>query len=184
MTMNGCGPVYPETLMSGGKKGYAEWLADCVSAVEWARREKNVIPDRVSFFGTSQGGGASLLLASIYSDEHIVKAVAAEEPFLTDFAVAAGRGAYGMGADMYADTPSEVKAAAEFFVDTMHHVHRISCPVLLTSGGKDETCPPETVKDLFDALGGTKSYTHFDYLPHGYSREFLAMVKAWFMMFA
>lgn len=184
LTMNGCGPVYPETIVSGGKKGYACWLADCVSAVEWARRQKNVLPDRISFFGTSQGGGGALLLASLYREEGVVRAVAAEEPFLTDFKTAAGRGAYAMGADMYADTPQEIKESGEFFVDTTHHVHRISCPVLLTSGGRDGTCPPETVKNLFESLKGTKSYTHFDYLPHGYSREFLALVKAWFMMYA
>lgn len=131
----------------------------------------------------------SASLASLYRDEEylgekIVRAVAAEEPFLTDFATAAGRGAYAMGADLYKDTPREIRERGEFFVDTLHHVHRISCPVLLTSGGKDETCPPETVRHLFAELKGTKSYTHFDYLPHGYSREFLALVQAWFAVFA
>ena len=28
MTMNGCGAVYPETLLSGGVHGYADWLTD------------------------------------------------------------------------------------------------------------------------------------------------------------
>ena len=106
-----------------------------------------------------------MLLSSIYSEERengerIVRAAAAEEPFLTDFRTAAGRGAYGMGADLIAGLSEETKKKAEFYADTLHHTHRIFCPVLLTAGGKDGTCPAD-----------------------GYSREFLAMAAAWFSIY-
>lgn len=188
MTMNGCGAVYPETLSSGGERGYAEWLADCVTAIEWARKLSCVDSSAIGFFGTSQGGGAAMLLSSIYANERengerVVRAAAAEEPFLTDFKTAAGRGAYGMGADMVAGVSEEIKQKAEFYTDTLHHTHRIFCPVLLTAGGKDDTCPKETVENLYRALNGTKSYTFFKNAPHGYSREFLAMASAWFSIY-
>lgn len=188
MTMDGCGAVYPETLLSGGERGYADWLADCVTAIEWARKQSCVDSSRIAFFGTSQGGGASMLLSSIYAEERengerIVRAAAAEEPFLTDFERAAGRGAYGMGAAMTAGMDESTKKQAEFYVDTLHHAHRIFCPVLLTSGGKDGTCPAETVENLYRSLTGTKSYTYFENAPHGYSREFLAMAAAWFSIY-
>lgn len=188
MTMNGCGAVYPETLLSGGVHGYADWLTDCVTAIEWARKQSCVDSSRIAFFGTSQGGGAAMLLSSIYSEERengerIVRAAAAEEPFLTDFRTAAGRGAYGMGADLIAGLSEETKKKAEFYADTLHHTHRIFCPVLLTAGGKDGTCPAETVENLYRALVGTKSYTYFENAPHGYSREFLAMAAAWFSIY-
>ena len=53
-----------------------------------------------------------------------------------------------------------------------------------TPEGKDENCPPETIENLFLQLKGTKSYTHFSHLDHGYNREFIQLVKAWFMIYA
>ncbi|MGF7142651.1 cephalosporin-C deacetylase-like acetyl esterase [Anaerotaenia torta] len=181
MTMNGVGSVLPDTFTSGAKKGYFTWLVNCVMAVRWALSQENVLPDRVSFFGTSQGGGAAMLLGSVFQD--ITRAVASDQPFLTNFAMAGNRGAYAMGRELY-EAGSRETARAEYLMDTIHHVHRFTFPVLLTSGGRDETCPPETIADLFDRIKGTKSYTHFEDLPHGYNREFVQMAKAWFLIYA
>ncbi len=182
LTMGGLGPVLPDTMITGGEGGYKTWLINCVMAVNWALRQENVLPGRVSFFGTSQGGGAALLLGSIFQD--ITRATASDEPFLTNLAMADYRGAYNMGKDLYADADPELVARGQYLIDTVNHVHRIHFPVLLTSGGRDDTCPPETIADLFDKLSGTKSYTHFDHLTHGYNREFVQLAKAWFLMFA
>jgi hypothetical protein len=48
-------PVLPETVTSGAEAGYRNWLANCIMAVRWAWSLPEVIADRVSFFGTSQG---------------------------------------------------------------------------------------------------------------------------------
>lgn len=182
MTMDGKGTVFPDTLRTGGRGGYYNWLVNCVMAVNWALGREDVLKDRVSFFGTSQGGGAALLLGSIFCD--ITRATASEEPFLTNLAMAAGRGAYGMGRELYADADPEDVRRGAYLIDTVHHVHRFRFPVLLTSGGRDDTCPPETVADLFARLPGTKSYTHFADMAHGYHREFIQLVKAWFLTYA
>lgn len=176
------GEVYPDTLKSGGTKGYYTWLVNCVMAVEWAFRQECVLSGRVSFFGTSQGGGAALLLGSVFND--ITRATASDEPFLTNIEMAAGRGAYGLGASLYKDTPKETVERGKYLIDTVHHLHRYCFPILLTSGGRDENCPPETIENLFLQLKGTKSYTHFSHLDHGYNREFIQLVKAWFMIYA
>lgn len=182
MTMGGVGSVFPDTMTSGGKGGYYTWLVNCVMAVNWALSRPEVLDNRVSFFGTSQGGGAVLLLGSIFQD--ITQATASDEPFLTNLDMADYRGAYGMGRELYANADEDLIKRGRYLIDTVNHVHRIRFPVLLTSGGRDETCPPETIADLFSRLSGTKSYTHFDYLSHGYNREFLQMAKAWFLMYA
>lgn len=182
MTMGGVGSVYPDTFLTGGDKGYRTWLINCVMAVNWAFTQKNVIPGRVSFFGTSQGGGAAMLLGSIFND--ITRAVASDQPFLTNLTMADHKGAYGMGLNLYQDAdPENIKRGA-YLIDTVHHVHRFTFPVLLTSGGMDETCPPDTIADLYSKIKSTKSYTHFEHLPHGYNREFVQLAKAWFMIYA
>lgn len=182
MTVDGCGSVYPDTLRSGGEKGYYQWLVNCAMAIEWAFKQENVLKDRISFFGTSQGGGAAMLLGSIFND--ITRAVASDQPFLTNMKIADGRGAYSIGKSLYEDVPEEIIEKGAYFIDTVHHVHRLNFPVLLTSGGRDETCPPETIQDLFSKLKGTKSYTHFEHLTHGYNKEFIQLAKSWFLIYA
>ena len=183
MTMNGVSPVYPDTVLSGGRRGYFDWLTDCVSAVEWAKNQPEVLKDRLTFFGFSQGGGAALLLGSIYSGKG-TKCVAADQPFLTNFILAGERGAYLMGQEYYANLNKQEVQDALFNYDTVNHVHRYNFPVLLASGGRDNVCPPETVRNLFTKLKGTCSYTHFDNLEHGYNKEFITLATAWFRIYS
>ena len=183
MTMDGMGSVYPDTILSEGRRGYFDWLSDCVTAVEWARNQPEVLKERLTFFGISQGGGASLLLGSIYSGKG-TKCVAADQPFLTNFILANGRGAYNLGHKLYAHIEKEKVLDALFNYDTVNHVHRYNFPVLLTSGGRDEVCPPDTIQNLFSKLKGTCSYTHFEHLEHGYNKEFVLLAKAWFNIYS
>ena len=39
-----------------------DWLINCALAIRWTQGRTEVIPGRISFFGTSQGGGGSLTL--------------------------------------------------------------------------------------------------------------------------
>lgn len=183
MTMNGLGSVYPDTILSGGRGGYFDWFSDCITAIEWARNQPEVLKDRLTFFGISQGGGAALLLGSIYSGRG-TKCVAADQPFLTNFALANERGAYGMGKELYAHISREKALEALFNFDTINHAHRYTFPVLLTSGGQDSVCHPETIQSLFSMLKGTRSYIHFEYLEHGYNKEFVLLAKAWFNIYS
>ena len=181
MTFGGMSPVLPDTISTDGKGGYFDWLSCVAMAVKWAWGQDNVIPDRVGFFGTSQGGGAALLMGSIFSGRGTV-CVAADQPFLTNFEKAAGRGAYGSLIGKHDKTQAEINDAL-FNYDTMYHLHRFNFPILLSAGGKDDTCPPDTIESLFVQLNNSKSYTLFKHLPHGYSREALNLAKAWFLIY-
>ena len=70
------------------------------------------------------------------------------------------------------------------YVDTISHIHRLNCPILLTAGGKDDTCPADSIKSLFDVLPGTRSLNYFDYLEHRTSREYVMLASSWFRMYA
>lgn len=177
-------PQLPETIMSRGEKGYRQWFIDCIRAVTWAFGQSAVLPGRFSFFGTSQGGGAALILASMYRDRG-VRSVAADVPFLTDYPLAEGRGAYEIVRRAIGSVEDREKAwHALGYVDTISHAHRLLLPVLLTSGGMDEMCPPETVKSLYDRLQCTRSLTVLTDREHAYTPEFLYLCYAWFGMYA
>ena len=177
-------PVLPDTILSGGKKGYREWLAQGVMAIRWAMEQPEVLDNRVSFFGTSQGGGCALLLGSLFNKRG-VRCVAADLPFLTDFQGAQGKGAYVLFSSALKktkDTASAWRSAG--LIDTLSHAHRLDIPVLLTAGENDESCPPHTIETLFDCLPGTRSYTYLKGTAHRYTTQFIPLALAWFRLFA
>jgi cephalosporin-C deacetylase-like acetyl esterase len=182
-------PVFQETLASGARTGgvgagYGLWFQDCALAIRWALARPETLPDRVSFFGTSQGGGASLLLGSLYCGRG-ARCVAADEPWLTDLPRAMS---------LKPDWAERLRARIEpnparvwrtlGTIDALSHVHRLTVPVLLTAGDTDATCPPPTIKALFDKLPTTRLYCHLDGQAHGYTREFIALATAWFRLYA
>lgn len=177
-------PVLPDTILTGARGGYRLWLANVAMAIAWARTQPEVLPDRLSFFGTSQGGGGALMLGSLYRGRG-ARCVAADLPFLTHFPLAAGRGAYSIAAKTLAALPDPAAGwRALAYVDTLSHAARLDLPVLLTAGGRDGTCPPETIEALFARLPATRSYTFWHDAGHRYSIPFPALAAGWFRLYA
>ncbi|HHW09001.1 MAG TPA: acetylxylan esterase [Firmicutes bacterium] len=188
---HGTWPVLPDTILTQGKTGYRDWLRDALVAVRWARSLPTVQADRFAFFGTSQGGGTALLLASIMRDQGVC-AVAGDVPFLTNFPLMCAKqpvGAYNLAytalAKVAAENPDLLPASwrALGFVDTLSHSHRLTMPVLLTAGSIDIACPTATVRSLFDVLPGTRSYTELYQQGHAYTTAFLHLAAAWFRLY-
>lgn len=180
----GAWPVLPDTIISGAEKGYRVWLANCIMAIKWAMKRPEVIENRVSFFGTSQGGGGALLLGSVYKDKG-VRCVAADLPFLTNFPMARGRGAYLLAEKALQQLGDRNRGwRALGFVDTLSHASRLTIPVILTAGGKDAACPPETVGSLFPILPETRAFVYLNESGHRYTTEFIQMALSWFRLYA
>ena len=184
-------PVLPETVESLGKQGYVHWLRDALVAIRWACAQPVVQRDRIGLFGTSQGGGTSLLLASLLHGRG-VKAVAADVPFLTNFPLVfqmSSPGAYSLAltplTQLRNHAPTNVPAAWKALgtIDTMSHAHRLSLPVLLTAGTDDTATPADSIRSLFEVLPATRSYTELAGQGHAYTVPFLHLAKAWFGLY-
>ena len=180
-------PVLPDTVKTGAKGGYKTFLTQCAAAIFYAWTLPDILPDRVSFFGCSQGGGCSLLLGSLFAGRGC-RCVAADEPFLTNYEVSYFRGAYiilDYVMKQFQEKGQLDQACHSLgFVDTMCHARRLEMPVMITSGTIDDVCPPESISPLFDLLPGTKCYMSTKGLPHGHNREFTTMASAWLRMHA
>lgn len=175
-------PVLPNTA-EGKLGGYEDWLLDCLLAIRWAKQQPGVLADRLSLYGTSQGGGGSLLLASILRDE--VRCVCADLPFLTAFPLTGLAGdAYGLLKKAYAATEESLFWNRLGYIDTVSHRHRLTMPVMLSAGGKDVVCPPETVEYLFQRLPGSKQYTYLEENVHTHSRQSMVLFRSWLMLHA
>lgn len=182
-------PVLPDTVRSGARHGYRDWLIDCVIAVRWALSlSQSVLPARVSFFGTSQGGGAAVLLGSLYRDRG-VRCIASDVPFLTDFPAMARESVrhevydLAFGAIRGLEQPEKGWRALGL-CDTLSHAHRLDIPVLLTAGGEDAICPPKTIRALFERLPGTKMYLYLDGQGHDVTQPFVPLATSWFRLYA
>ena len=179
-------PVFYETFTSRGEQGYRQWLINCVLAIRWAQGQGSVLANRVSFFGTSQGGGASLMLGSLYRD-HGVRCVAADVPWMTNFPLCKeidiewGPGTFA--AIEAIESPADGWYALGL-IDALSHARRLTVPVMLTAGGADLTCPPAAIETVFDKLPSTRMYCFIDGQGHGYTQEFVALATAWFRLHA
>ena len=174
-------PVFSDTLASGAQEGYHQWLINCVLAIKWAQSREEVAPNRVSFFGTSQGGGASLLLGSIYQGRG-VRCVAADEPFMVNFPLAKVVRPDWWPEFVDGITPEVWHALG--FIDIISHARRLTVPVMLTAGEKDSACPPPTIESLFERLPATRMYCYLHGQEHDYTQQFIALAAAWFRLYA
>jgi len=180
-------PVLPDTVYTNGKEGYKKWLQNCILATEWAQQLPEVLPDRLSFFGTSQGGAGALFLASLYKDKG-VRCVGADVAFLTNFPLSmklCPEGAYSLaklGMDKLKDKSKGWKILGTY--DTLSHVHRLPIPILLTAGDLDEVCPYQSIESLFAKLIGTKCYHKIEGREHDYTPEFTALFSGWLKLYA
>ena len=175
-------PVLHNTAM-GLSGGYEDWLLDCLLAIRWAKEQPGVLADRLSLYGTSQGGGGSLLLASLLGNQ--VRCVCADLPFLTAFPMTGLHGeAYGILKPAYAAEEESVFWNRLGYVDTVSHSHRLTMPVMLSAGGKDIVCPPSTVEYLFMRLTGSKQYTYLEENVHTHSRQSMTLFRSWLALHA
>lgn len=181
-------PVLPDTMISDGADGYRFWLADAAAAVMWAWSQPSVIPDRVSFYGTSQGGGTALLLGSVFAGIG-TRCVAADQPYLTNFPLALDKPDSGYALLRPAFEPGFAIPQEKLwhglgYCDTANHTDRMNYPVMLTVGTKDNVCPPDTIEALYGKLPSTKAIYSIADRWHGYNYEFIRMACTWFRLYA
>ncbi len=127
--------------------------------------------------GTSQGGGIVLAVGALDSR---VKAVAAHVPFLCDMR----RAALVPGAlvktllERHGVLNARTLRTLDYF-DPANLAEGLRAPVLLSAGGQDTICPPETIRSVFDRLPGIKSIVVYPALPHTSSGDFYKMGWEW-----
>jgi len=180
---DGVWPVMLETVETEGLRGYRTMLQQILAATAWALQQPAVDTSAVGFFGTSQGGGLSLLMASILRDR-LRSVVVAHLPFLTSFVDAPDGGSYELAKKALSYSPRpEAAAHALLHFDTLAHAHRLDMPVLLTSGGQDKLCPAASARKLFDRLPGIRALLETPSQGHVYTPEALRLTLMWFDLY-
>lgn len=176
--VRGAWPVLYDTVSETNEDvGYNKWFLEVCLAIETIKKADQ----ELIFIGTSQGGGASLVMSSMFNDCTV--ACAAEMPFLIGFSsfnYARVRSfvanqinnPYKMIYDFYAKERLYV-------IDPMVHSERIKCPTLLIAGELDSECFPADIYRLYETLSCKKEYIELKKQGHGYTKEFMKYAKDW-----
>jgi len=150
---------------------------DVMRGVDYLLSRTDIDPSGVGAMGTSQGGGIVLAVAALDSR---IKAVVAHVPFLCDMR----RAAFVPGAlvktllERHGALNPRTLRTLDYF-DPVNLAEGLRAPVLLSAGGQDAICPPETIRSVFDRLPGIKSIVVYPKLPHTSSGDFYRMGWEW-----
>jgi cephalosporin-C deacetylase len=160
---------------------YQGAYADLLRGIDFLSGRPEVDPQRIGMMGTSQGGGIALAVAAI---DPRVRAVTAHVPCLCDLRKAAGiAGSHANVLLNKAGMNGESAWKTLDYFDALHLVQDLHAPALVSSGGKDPTCPASTIRATFDRIGGVKSLVSYPDLPHTTSQAFYVLSWAWMDMY-
>lgn len=151
--------------------------SDVIRGVDYLLTRPDIDPERIAIAATSQGGGIALAVASL---DPRIKAVSAHVPFLCDMRLAARTQGSLVKAvlDKAGKNNEETLRTLDYF-DPLQLVSRLRVPALISSGGKDATCPATTIRNVFDRVGSVKSLFHDPELIHTTSAPFYEMMWNW-----
>ena len=153
---------------------YRGAYADCIRGLDFLRSREEIDPERIGMWGRSQGGGLTLVTASL---DCRLKAGVAEEPFLCNYPVAIETATKHPYTELQAYLeahPSEREAALNTlaYFDPMSLVDRIACPMMVNIGMKDETCPFQTIMPVFEKIRCQKALMVYPELGHSPCTDF------------
>ena len=160
---------------------YRGAYCDCVRGIDFLCSQDEIDPERIGMWGRSQGGGLTLTTACL---DPRLKAGVAEEPFLCNYPVAIENvrtKPYVELSDYLEAHPEDREAALETlsWYDPMSLAHRITCPVLVNIGMKDETCPYRTIMPVFEKITCQKALMTYPDLAHSPCTDFNNHAKHW-----
>jgi cephalosporin-C deacetylase len=137
--------------------------------IDYLLTRPDVDPNRIGLIGTSQGGGMVLAAGGI---DQRVKAVVSHLPYFCD--------ARHNPVFLTQDLGRDPKFLDTFdYFDPIHLAPRLRAPTLISAGGKDKTCPPESIRAVFDRLPGIKALAHYPELTHTSCGDFYEMSWEW-----
>ncbi|MFH0806875.1 MAG: acetylxylan esterase [Elusimicrobiota bacterium] len=133
---------------------YRGVYADCIRALDFLCQRGEVDSNRIGVMGGSQGGGLTIAVCALDSRP---KAGVAEIPFLCNFL----RSVDVSGTAPYTEIKGFIRMRSQYekqvyrtlsYFDGMNLADRIKCPMLLSAGLQDETCPPSGVFSVYNHL--------------------------------
>ncbi|MFW5868020.1 MAG: acetylxylan esterase [Armatimonadota bacterium] len=160
---------------------YRGGYADCLRGTDYLCARDDIDSERIGVIGLSQGGGLALAMAAL--DERVQCAIA-HEPFLCNYPVAvdtATTGPYLELARHFEENPEVRERALDTLAwfDPLNLAHMIECPTFVSIGLADTTCPPETIRPVYDRIEAFKGLIEIPGAGHGWHYAYRDFDDLW-----
>lgn len=140
---------------------------DALKAVETACSFEKIDRDKLFVMGDSQGGGLALLTAAL---SHIPKFAIANIPNMChmDYGVLESKGSLKEIASFLNKFPNHTERVIETlgYFDMMNMAEKITIPLFLSAGLKDEICLPETIYAAYNKIQSEKKIHCYPFCGH------------------
>ncbi|TAE06176.1 MAG: hypothetical protein EAZ95_19305 [Bacteroidetes bacterium] len=147
---------------------YKGALLDCMRAIDFLASRPEINSEKIGVEGMSQGGGLSLLLAGL---DKRISICAPDVPFLCDMETLVADASWASSElKRYQKTVPNVSLWTleqnyKYF-DTKNVAESITCPVIMSIGLQDWTCPPHTCYATYNKIKSTKAVFLYTYGAH------------------
>jgi cephalosporin-C deacetylase len=143
---------------------YQGAYADIIRMIDYIVSRPDIDSSRIAMVATSQGAGIALAAASL---DKRIKAIVAHVPFLCNFRLAATI-PNSLVKKLLDQSNSNTEASLQTldYFDPFQLVSNLHVPVLMSAGGKDETCPIKTIQTVYDRINSNKQMIIYPDLPH------------------
>ena len=160
---------------------YRGGYADCLRGIDFLCSRPEIDASRIGVVGLSQGGGLTLATAAL--DDRVRVAVA-HEPFLCNYPVAvetATTGPYLELIEHFRRDPAGREQALNTLgtFDPLNLAPMIDCPIFLTIGLADTTCPPETIRPVYERIEALKGLVEIPGAGHGWFHIYREIDRMW-----
>jgi cephalosporin-C deacetylase len=154
-------PGYPGLLTYGivdrNVYTYRGFYVDACRAIDFLTHRPEVDPDRIGVTGHSQGGGLAITTTALCPQ---VRAASSGAPYLCGFMDSielTDSYPYHEISDYLRLHPERRKAVEETlaYFDGINFAGRIRCPIIVSIGLQDSTCPPETGYAMFNNIASS-----------------------------
>ena len=147
---------------------YKGAVLDCIRAIDFLMTRPEIDTAHIGVEGMSQGGGLSLLLAGL---DTRIKICAPDVPFLCNVEQLVADASWAENElKRYQKTVPQISLWAlqqNFrYFDTKNVADWITCPVLMSIGLQDWTCPPHTCYATYNQIKSTKEVCLYTYGAH------------------
>jgi len=145
---------------------YHTWT-DALRTVELALATPEIDADRICVNGGSQGGGAALAVAALHPAVALCMADVPSNCWLEKRAFDRA-GGMAAAAEFLLRHPDQLDAVCETlsYYDNLNLAERIRCPVLVSVGLKDPTCPPENCYAAVNKITADKQIAAYPFGDH------------------
>jgi len=148
---------------------YRGLYADACRGVDFLLSRPEVDPARIGMYGSSQSGGPTVVTSALRPE---IRAASAGAPFLcgVDEAIRLTDAyPYQEINDYIAAYPGSRDAVMETlaYFDGMNFAGRVACPLIMNVGLRDNICPPDTGRAVFEAIG-TSDKVFYPYPDQGH----------------